>query len=406
MAKFKYVATKKTGERVQGEIEGSSREAVADALHKQELIIVKIDDAVGLDFKKLGSFQIGGIPLKDKVFFTKQLSVMLQAGLPIIQALDILVQQTTNQSFKADLVEVLDEVKGGNPLSLAFAKHQTIFNTVQLSLLKAGEQSGNMSEVITQISIDLEKSNNIRSKIQGAMIYPIIILIAVTAVLFIMVIFMVPAVEELYNSFGGAQLPLITRVLVSFGNFVKSPVGLISIVGGITFIVFGFKYYRGTESGRSFTDKILLKLPVFGPLNTKIQITQLTRLTGMLLLSGIPIIDTIKTVRDSMSNVHFKNALTEASVEVSKGIPLAVPLSRSKYIPIIVSQMIATGEETGSLDKVLKSLAEFYESEVTQITDNLTKLMEPLILLFVGGLVGVLAVAIYLPIYQIGQFVQ
>ena len=404
--KFNYVATKKTGEKVTGQLEAASRDEVADSLHRQELIVVKIDDSPGFDLKKLGSFQIGGIPLKEKLFFTKQMSVMLNAGLPITQALEILVQQATNESFKTELSEILEAVKGGTPLSTAFAKNKTLFNAVQLSLLKAGEQSGNLSEVIAQISIDLEKSNDIQSKIRGAMIYPIIILIAVIAVLFVMILFMVPAVEDLYADFGGAELPLITRILVAFGNFVKSPVGLIVIFGGLGFLVLGFRYYRSTASGRSVTDKLLLKLPVFGPLNTKIQITQMTRLIGMLLVSGIPIIDAIKTVRDAMSNIHFKDVLTLASEEVSKGIPLAVPLSKSKVVPVIVSQMIATGEETGSLDKILQSLSEFYDNEVNDITGNLTKLMEPLILLVVGGLVGVLAVAIYLPIYQIGQFVQ
>ncbi|MBN1915551.1 type II secretion system F family protein [Candidatus Dojkabacteria bacterium] len=406
MANFRYIATKKTGERIEGEMEATSREEVLNALHGQDLIVVNIDDSIGFSLKKIGSVQIGGIPLKDKVFFTKQMSVMLSAGLPITQSLDILVQQTTNEGFRNELNSILEEVKGGNTLSSAFSKRKSMFNEVQLSLLRAGEQSGNLSEVITQISIDLEKSNDIQSKIRSAMIYPVIILVAVVVVLFVMILFMVPAVEELYADFGGAELPIVTRLLVAFGNFVKSPIGFISIVGGTGLIIFAFRYYRGTKSGREFTDKLLLKIPVFGPLNTKIQITQLTRLTHMLLVSGIPIIDTIKTVTNSMSNIHFQNALSSAAEDVSKGIPLAVPLSKSKYIPLIVSQMIATGEETGSLDQILESLAEFYDNEVNQITNNLTKLMEPLILLFVGGLVGLLAVAIYLPIYQIGQFVQ
>ncbi|HEC64739.1 MAG TPA: type II secretion system F family protein [bacterium] len=221
-----------------------------------------------------------------------------------------------------------------------------------------------------------------------------------------MMIFMVPAIEELYADFGGAELPLITRLMVDTGRFVSTPLGLISIVGSIAMLVIGYRYYSSTKSGRNFLDKIFLKVPVFGALNTKIQLTQLARLTSMLLTSGIPIVDALNIVGESLTNVHFRNALEFASREVGKGIPLAVPLSKSKYVPIILSQMIATGEETGKLDEVLLSLATYYENEVNEITANLTKLMEPIILLVVGGLVGILAIAIYLPIYQIGEFVQ
>ncbi len=406
MGEFKYVATKRTGEKVEGVTDADTREKVVDFLHEQDLIVVSIDEKVGIDFKKLGSFQIGGVPLKEKVFFTKQLSTMLDAGLPLTQALDILTNQVKNQSLKEKLVNVLEEVKGGNTLSSAFSKYPTFFNNVEVNLIKAGEESGNLSELIQQVSIDMEKTYGLQGKIRGAMIYPAVILVAIVVVLFVMLTFMIPAVQDLYAGFDNAKLPFVTQILVDIATFIRTPVGLLTIFGTVLFSVVGYKYYSNTPGGRSTIDEFMLKIPVFGELNTKTQLTQMTRLVAMLLKSGVPIVDTLKIVSTALGNVHFRKVLEDAAADVTKGIPFAVPVSKSKFVPIIVSQMIATGEETGKLDQVLKSLSEFYESEVNEITNNLTKLMEPLLLLFVGALVGFLAVAIYLPIYQLGQVIK
>lgn len=407
MAIYSYIAANKQGKKITGEHDAETRDEVALFLHEQELVVISIQEKIGIDWKKLMQLQIGGIPLKDKVIFAKQLSTMMSAGLPLIQALDILVQQSENPGVKEKLLRVYKAVEAGSSLSQAFSKEKSMFNELQINLLVAGEKSGSLPEVMSQISEDLEKSKELRGKIVGAMIYPIIIVFVMIIVLALMLVFMIPSVKELYLNLGGpdTELPFITNLLINLSGAITSPFGifvavLLPVVGYIS-----FRYAYSTISGRRFVDRILLRIPVFGGLNTKVQLTLFNRLLSMLLKSGVPIIDALKIVSNSLGNILFKEAVAKAATEVSKGNSISIPLAESEVFPLTMVKMMATGEETGKLEQITADMSKYYEAEVNEITGNLTKLMEPFILLLVGGLVGFLAVAIYLPLFSIGSLI-
>ncbi len=405
MPSYTYKASKPNGEIMSGELSGDSREAIIQKLHEQGLIIINIDEKIGLHFGGLSNVQIGGISLTEKVIFTRQLATMLGAGLPITSALDILIEQQKSASLKVSLTNIYKDVQSGLGLAASFRKYKVIFNDLQLSLIEAGEKSGNLVEIIKQIAVDMQKSSSIQGKIKGALIYPAIIFFAIIIVVIVLVVFMVPAVKDLYKDLGGGDLPAITQALVVISEFFTNPIGLLLTIIFVIGTIIGYRSYSKTDSGRRVIDRLILRAPVFGDLTAKIQVVQMTRLLQLLIHSGIPIIDALRATANSLSNVHFKNALLYAAQEVAKGTPLAPPLAKSKVIPLIVVRMISTGEQTGALDKILGDLTVFYEEQVEEITSNLTKLMEPLILLIVGGLVGLLAIAVYLPIYQVANFV-
>lgn len=405
MAVFTYTATKATGEQVTGERQAQTREDVASFLHEQGLIIISINQKIGLNLGNLNDIQIGGIPLNEKVVFARQLATMLSAGLPVASSLEILVEQTKYTGLKKQLTQVYKDIQSGLPLATSFGRNKAIFDDLQLSLVDAGEKSGNLVEIIQQIAEDLQKTAQINGKIRGAMIYPAVIFLAIIIVVLVLVVFMIPAVEDLYADLGGGDLPAITQALVTISNFFSDPLGLLITFVTVTSTILGFRAYYKTDSGRKFIDKLLLQVPVFGDLQAKSQVLQMVRLLQMLIKSGVPIIDALTATGKALKNIHFKLALFYAAQEVSKGQQIAGPLGRNKVVPLIVLKMISTGEQTGALDKILGDLARFYEDQVEEITSNLTKLMEPLILLIVGGLVALLAVAVYLPIYNVANIV-
>ena len=382
-----------------------TRDEVVDILHSKGLIVVSIDDNVVFQLRKLGKIQIGGFSLKDRLIFTKQLVAMLQAGLPLIQAIEVLKEQSPNDAMKEDLISVYKDLQNGMALSKAFSKNSSIYSKLQTNLIEAGEKSGNMIEVLINVSKDLEKSNKLKSKIKGAMIYPAIIMAAVVGVMVILVVFMVPQMESLYKDFGVQDLPWVTQVIVSFSNFITSLYGLFTIVFVILLILGVYIYYKSTQGGKRFFHKLVLKLPVFGGLNVKIQVAEFSRLLSLLLASGVPIIDALNIVADSTSNVIYQEVIRDAALTVTKGIPLAVPLTKSNIYPKILTRVVAIGEETGKLDQVLADMANFFEGEVNEMADNLTKLLEPIILLVVAGLVAFLAISVYWPIYSLGKYV-
>jgi type IV pilus assembly protein PilC len=402
MPVYEYIAVDNTGKNIRGTYEAKTRTEVVDFLHQKNLVVVHVDESVKKGLKDIFNFQIGGIPLPVKVVFAKQLATMLSAGLPLLQALEVLATQEKNTAFKTALERVSHLVEGGSKLSLALSKQQGVFTDVELNLIAAGEESGNMVEMIQKVAENLEKQKDFQSKIRGAMIYPAIIFFAVVVVVILLMMFMVPAVSTLYEDFGG-KLPWITLIVVNISNFfVKFWWALVILVIAA---VISYKYYSSTPSGREVVDRILLRMPIFGNLTKKSQLAEFSRLLSMLLKSGISIIDALHIVGNALPNVHYKRALRIAADEVEKGVPLAVPIAKNEDFPMIVSRIIATGEATGNLDKVLEDISRYYQTEVDDLTNNLTKLMEPIILLVVGGVVAFLALVVYVPIYNLASVV-
>jgi len=409
MTIYKYVAIDKTGKKINGDKEANSKDEVSRFLYDKGFIIISINEKLGTEFQKLFSSDIGGVPLKDKMILAKQLSTMIAAGIPIIQAMDILVQQTEKKGLKSQLTNIYKSIEAGSSLSEAFKKEKGIFSDIHINLMAAGEKSANLNEMLEKIALDLEKSKALRGKITGALIYPAIIFSVLMLVLFLMITVMVPQVKELYKSLGTNDLPAVTQFLVDLGTLFSNPLFLVIFVITILSGVVLFRYILSTPKGKTEVDKIKLKIPIFGKIINKYEIVQFCRLTSMLLQSGVQIIETINIVRDSSSNQVYKDMMKNAADEITKGIPLSAALAKyntENALPPVLLKIMSTGEEAGKVDQILEDMGKLYEAELEQLTGNLTKIMEPLIMVLAGGMVGFLAIAIYLPIFQIGTLVN
>lgn len=402
MQKFNYEARTQEGAVYKGVLEGARKQDVVDELLQQGLTIVSVNQETGFSLKNLSQINIGGVPMKDRVIFMRQLATMISAGLPLSQALGILEQQAENPRFKAILGDVLADVNGGVALATAFAKYSDSFDEVTISLIEAGEASGNLENILVRVASEMEERKKLQEKVKSAFTYPAVISVVVLVVIAILVTVLVPAMKEIYDEFD-ADLPFVTQLLVDISDFVINYWWVILAAIGIA--VVGIKSYLDTEAGKMSFHTVLLKVPVFGSLMTKIQITQFTRILSLLLRSGMSIIDALDLTARSLSNLHFRAALMNAKKEVSKGVPMAVPLSRSEYIPLIVSQMVAVGEESGEVDLVLEKMSEFYSSEVEVMTSNLTTLLEPLILAVMGVVIGFVAFAVYMPMFSLVEVI-
>lgn len=409
MAFFKYIVTTSAGQRIEGEKESPTKDDLVNYLQSQSFTIISINENIGINFEKLFQSDVGGLPLNDKVVLLKQLSTMVGANIPIIQAIDILIQQTEKKSLKTKLQSIYKSIEAGTSLAEAFQKEKGILSEVHLNLLAAGEQSANLNEMLEKIALDLEKNKSLRGKITGALIYPAIIFAAIIVVVFLMITVMIPQVKDLYLSLGQTELPAITQFLVNLGESFNNPATIVIMII-LLISAFGlYKYSNSTQKGAEFFDRLKLKVPVFGQLIQKSEVAQFCRLTAMLAKSGIQIIEAIEIVGNASGNKIFKNIILNSKQEVIKGSTISLAIAKyneKNAFPIVLVRIIATGEESGKLDKILEDMSAFYESEVQQLADNLTKLMEPLIMVVAGGLVGFLAIAVYLPIFQVGQLVN
>ena len=402
MKKYKYSARNVDGQVLTGTISARDQFEVAEQLQQKGLVVVAVNEDLGLSLSKLNEINIGGVPMKDKVVFMRQLSTMISAGLPLTQALEILYKQATNPQFKRVLDQVTNEVKGGTSMAKSFRMFDDVFDEIVINLLEAGEESGHLEEILQRVATELENQKKLNERIKGAFTYPAVISVVIVAVVGIMMFFLVPAMEEIYSEFD-AELPTITQWLINISNFMRAYWWLLAVM--IASGIIGFKYYIETESGKKNWHLFKLKFPVLGTLSAKIQLTQFNRILALLLSSGLSIIESLNLTAGALSNVHFRDAVLTAREEVEKGVPMATPISRSEHFPLIVSQMIAVGEESGQIDHVLNKMAEYYADEVQVMTDNLTTLLEPLILIVVGVVIGFIALAVYMPMFTLVEVI-
>lgn len=399
--KFKYKIIDKTNRERSGEIDGESRELIADSFVEQGFTVLSLKP-VGFSVNSVKNINIGGIPFKEKVIFMRQMAFMVNAGLPITEALEIAKDQIQNSQFKSNIDKAIKDVASGIPMSRAFEKQKNTFDQVTLNLIKAGEESGKLDLIMIRIADDMEKKQEFNGKVMGALIYPIVILIAIVGVVIAMLVFMIPQMNELYES-SDAKLPWITQIIVDASNFLTQGYG--GIITGIViiFAIIGFIYYRRTDSGRLVTDKLLLKVPVIGDLIRKSQVATFASTFSMLINAGVPILDSLKLVGDSTNNLHFKVDILDSRIKVEKGLPLSAPLLNTTSFPLLMGHMVKVGEETGKIEEVISKVGEQYTKEVDMIANNLSKLMEPVIMILMGIVVGGLALAVYLPVLNLGS---
>ena len=400
-ATFSYQVRDKQGKMVSGELEADNQAAVAERLRSMGYAPISIEQKQESALER--DLTIPGfgpkVKLKDLAIFSRQFATMINSGLSLLRALSILQEQTENEKLSEILGEVAADVESGRSLSASMADHEE-FPSLYIALVRAGEAAGMLDQVLLQVAENLEKDVALRSKIKSAMTYPVIVLIMAVALTGVMLVFIVPTFAGLFESLGG-ELPGPTQVLVSASNFLASIPGLLTVVVAPVALWQAFKAYRKTENGRFQLDVIKLKLPVFGELFRKIAITRFARNLGILLRAGVPILQALEITAETVNNGVIGSAVRDVQESVREGESMHRPLAEHEVFPPMVVQMIAVGEETGAVDTMLDKIADFYDREVEATTEQLTALMEPIMIGVLGGIVGSMVIALYMPIFQI-----
>jgi type IV pilus assembly protein PilC len=396
MAEFVWEARARTGEMRKGSMEAESEDAVTQRLRSQQLQPTKV--------KKKGkalSFRVGtGVGPKDIVTFTRLFATMIDAGLPIVQCLDILQGQTDNKNFGVVLRDVKASVEQGATFSDSLRRHPKVFDQLYVNLVQAGEVGGILDTILNRLAVYIEKAMKLSRQVKGAMVYPSIVIVVFFGVLSVLLLFVIPGFENMFKDFGAKdELPALTRmVMVISRAFVGNLIWLFLAVSGI---VFGVGYAYRTPRGKKIIHKMLLNMPVIGPVLRKIAVARFTRTLGTLLASGVPILDALEIVAKTAGNVIVEEAIMYSRQKIAEGKNMAQPLAETNVFPPMVVQMVAVGEQTGALDTMLNKIADFYEEEVDVAVSAMTSLIEPVLMVGIGGTVGVVLIAMYLPIFSI-----
>ncbi|MEK7332984.1 MAG: type II secretion system F family protein [Nitrospirota bacterium] len=385
-----------------GEITAASKDEVMAQLRKKNITPTIITEKKAA--KKLFGGGGGKVTDKDIVIFTRQFSVMIDAGLPLVQALDILSTQVENKALARVLAQVKDDVEAGSTYADALRKHPRVFTELYANMVAAGEAGGILDTILNRLASYIEKAMALKKKVKGAMTYPIIVTVIAVLAIAVIMIFVVPTFSSMFASMGGT-LPMPTLIIIRISNFIGGWGGLIT-AGVITGLGMFLKQFRRTEKGQLLTDRILLKLPIFGVLLNRVAVAKFTRTLGTLTSSGVPILDGLEITAKTAGNKVIEAAIMEVRKAVTGGKTLAEPLAKAKVFPPMVTHMISVGETTGALDTMLSKIADFYDEEVDSVVSNLTAMMEPLLMVFLGGTVGFVVIAMYLPIFKMGSLVK
>ena len=401
MAEFLYEARARSGEIRKGVMEADSVEAVQNRLRAQNLNPVKVKKKPKEIYINIGS------PVSDKelVVFTRQFATMIDAGLPLVQCLDILSAQGDNKQFNKILKDVKNHVEQGGTFSDALSRHPKIFDTLYVNLVAAGELGGILDTILNRLATYIEKRVKLKRQIISAMVYPAVIGLVAVAILFVLLTWVIPSFQSMFEDFGGEDgLPALTRFVIGISEgFVGN---LPWIVGATVLAALGFGFSYRTPSGKAFWHRALLTAPALGPVMRKIAVARFTSTLGTLLGSGVPILDAMGIVAKSSGNVIIERAVVATAERIREGRTMADPLMQTKVFPPMVVQMIGVGEQTGALDQMLNKIAEFYEEEIDIAVAALTSLLEPAMLIIMGGLVAFMMVAMYLPIFDIAGSIQ
>ncbi|MDY0211377.1 MAG: type II secretion system F family protein [Desulfuromonadaceae bacterium] len=399
MAKFTWEGTSRDGKKHKGDMEAPSQAVVQAQLRRQGIVVDKIKErGKGLDVDiKIPGFA-PKVTTKDLVVFTRQFATMIDAGLPLVQCLDILSSQQENKTFKLILLEIKNDVESGSTFADALKKHPRAFDALFVNLVAAGEIGGILDTILNRLAAYIEKSMKLKKQVKSAMTYPTTIISIAVIVIGVILVFVIPAFEEMFADFGGS-LPAPTQIVINLSNFIQDYIFF--IIGGIVLLIFLTKKIYATEKGRAKIDNWSLKAPVFGILIRKVAVAKFTRTLGTMISSGVPILDGLDITSRTAGNKTIERAIIEVRKSISEGNTIAEPLTKSGVFPPMVCQMIAVGEQSGSIDTMLNKIADFYDDEVDDAVGNLTAMMEPLLMLFLGTTVGGLVIAMYLPIFKL-----
>ncbi len=397
MAVFAFSGRTRTGQTISGEMEAPNREAVVAQLRRQQVLATSIKP-------KARDIQIS-IPgfgakanEKDLAIITRQLATMIDAGLPLVQCLDILAQQQEKKFLKSTLQDIRQDVEGGSTFSAALKKHPKVFSGLYTNMVEAGEAGGILDTILNRLAAYIEKAMTLKKRVKTAMFYPATIVSVALVVVTFLLMYVIPTFEQLFAGFG-ASLPLPTVIVLGLSRFVQAYI--LFIIGGLVGTVVGLRMYYRTEGGKRAIDGLLLRLPIFGPLIRKVAVAKFTRTLGTLVSSGVGILDGLDITARTAGNKVVEDAILKARTTIAQGKTIAEPLQASKVFPPMVTQMIAVGEQTGALDRMLNKIADFYDEEVDSSVAGLTSLLEPLLVIFLGVIIGGVVIAMYLPIFKL-----
>jgi len=403
MSKFTYKALDQRGTQAVGEIEGESKVAAAAALRNRGLTVLDLNEVKS----GIGQIQIGGgIKAKDLTVFSRQFATMVNSGLSMLRCLYVLEEQTPNKKFAKVIGDIRADVEAGIALSDALEKHPRVFSRLYVSMVRAGELGGILDEVLNRVAEQLEKEDSIRRAVKSAMVYPMVIGIFAMIVLIGMVMFLIPIFAAMYRDLGNAQLPALTRVMVGFSDILRSWRGLVVLVVVIA-LIWGLRRLKQTERGTMVWDRFKLHIPMgIGQIVRKLAVARFSRTLGTLVTSGVPILQAIEITGQAAGNAVIEKAMKAVQVSVKEGQSITAPLEKESVFPPMVTQMISVGEETGSLDAMLNKIADFYEDEVNASVKSLTSILEPILMLGVGAIVGLVVISMYLPIFNMMNIVK
>ena len=395
---YEYIVKDPSGRTITGTVEAPNPASAGDILREKKYVVVSITEQKPDSLIKTLLAQFRGVTIGEKTIFARQLSTMVSSGLPITNALEILKVQAESEKMQFVLGEMIGDVQGGTSLSKGMAKHPEVFDKVTVALVEAGEASGKLDVLLNQLAENMEKERDFQAKTRGALIYPAVIAVAMVAVFILMMVFVVPRLTDLYADIG-AELPLPTQILIGISNFLIRgwwAVAVLLIAGG--FVLFR---WLQTEKGKYKLAQITFNFPIFGELNRESEHARFSRTLGLLVGAGIPITQGLEITAAAMSNILYRDSILAAEKQVERGIPLSVPIRQDPNFEPLLAQMIAVGEETGKMDEVLVKVAVFFESQSEQLVKNLSTAIEPIILVALGIMVGLLVLAIISPIYQL-----
>ncbi len=409
MSSFQYTARDKAGNSTTGVMEANNRQDLAQKLRDKGLVPTSIVDGKGA--KKAASRRRIAIPgvvkakrvrADEMVLFTRSLATMVNSGLPLLQGIDIMVEQTENMNFKAVLTQVGQDIEAGLTFSDALKKHPRAFNELYSSMVRAGEASGNLDGILLQLAEYLEATEKLKREVKSAMTYPVIALVIVVLIAGGLLLFIVPKFKDIFDGLG-STLPAPTRMLILMSNLIRHYV--LIVIGALIAFFVAFRYYVSTPMGRFQFDLVKLKVPVFGPLFRKVAVSRFARTMSTLTRSGVPVLSALEIVERTIGNEVIARAIKGSQTSIKAGATISDPLARSGVFPLMVTRMIDVGERTGSLDELLTKISEFYDQQVEATIASLTSLIEPMLILFLGVVVGGMVLALFMPIFQLSTIV-
>ena len=396
MTVFQWEGKNRSDQVQKGELEAQSEEAVKASLARMKITPTKIKKKPKDLFENVAFLQ-PAVKEKDIILFCRQFSTMIDAGLPIIQCLDILYSQQENKTFKGMIKEIKESVESGATLADSLKRYPKQFDDLFVNMISAGEAGGILDTILRRLSGYMEKAAKLKGQVKGAMTYPVVTMIIAVIVVAVILVFVIPVFQQMFADFGGA-LPGPTQIVINASEFVKSKI--LYIIIGVALFIYALKKYYKTPKGRLTIDALMLKLPVFGVLLRKVAVSKFTRTMGTMLSSGVAILEALDIVAKTAGNTIIERAIYKVRTGISEGRTMADPLLESQVFPSMVCQMISVGESTGALDSMLGKIADFYDEEVDQAVENLTSLIEPFMLVFLGVVIGGLVIAMYLPVFK------